>query len=339
MPTMRLMTYNVENMLVRFNFRRYEVEGLVTLLDVDSEADRANLVRTYWNVINDENRVFTALTVSDEATLADGTPVAAPDIICVQEVENLRALRAFHDRYLRRLTHRDYEYSLLIEGNDPRGIDVAALSRFRIASATTHQERKAKVKTRDEDGNWVERYQRVFRRDCLELRVKKQNKILPIFVCHFKSMSGGRPNTKPTREAEAAEVRKIIEEAFPDPAQADWVVVGDLNDYTETDGTADSQHALGALLDDGFAIDIVKQIPDPKQRWTHYYASKDSYHQLDYILLSPALAAKNQGTVPQIIRNGQPFRAKRYDGPRWPRIGYDRPKASDHCPVVADLKY
>jgi hypothetical protein len=45
------------------------------------------------------------------------------------------------------------------------------------------------------------RRERVFRRDCLEVDLKKDNKILPIFVCHFKSMSGGRDTTRPIRQA------------------------------------------------------------------------------------------------------------------------------------------
>ncbi len=323
MPKLKIMTFNVENMLVRYNFRKWEKEGLVTLLDIDSEADRANLIRTHWNILNDENRVFTALTIKE----------AAPDVICFQEVENLRALRAFHDRYLRRIW-REFEYIMLIEGNDPRGIDVAVLSRFRIVSATTHQDVKKKIPYPDPN---KPKMQRVFRRDCLEVNVKRSGKILPIFVCHFKSMSGGRSKTRPVREAEAQAVREIIENRFEDPSKSDWIIVGDMNDYTETDGQTDNGHALGALLDGGFSKNLVKRIDDAKERWTHYYASDNEYHQLDYILVSPSLAEKNPDVKPTIVRNGQPFRADRYKGERWPRVGYNRPKASDHCPVAVNL--
>ncbi len=324
MASIRIMTFNVENMLVRFNFREFEKQGLATLLDVDSEVDRANLVRTHWNVINAENRVLTALTMREED----------PDIVCLQEVENMRALRAFHDRYLKRISRRNYRHKILIEGHDPRGIDVAVLSRFRIVSAATHQEREGEVEF--PDGTEV---QRIFRRDCLEINVKKDNEILPIFVCHFKSMMGGREQTRPIRSAEAREVREIIEERFDDPASSDWVVVGDLNDYTETDGEADAGHGLGPLLDDGFSVDLVKRIAEPRDRWTHFFSSENSYHQLDYILASPSLAQKNTSAVPRMVLKGQPYRAERYEGERFPRMGYDRPKASDHCPVVVDLEY
>ena len=324
MPILRIMTFNVENMLVRFDFREWEKERLATLLDIDSDVDRANLIRTHWNVINEENRVSTALSIREED----------PEVICLQEVENMWSLKSFHDRYLRRISGRDYRYKILIEANDPRGINVALMSRYVIDSSTTHQHIIKDIQYPDGI-----RREPVFRRDCLEVNIRKNNKILPIFVCHFKSMSGGRDATRSIRQAEAGTVKEILENRFGDPSSHDWVVVGDLNDYTETDGIPDQNHGLDLLLSNGFSTDLVKKIQDPKDRWTHFFSGEGSYHQLDYILASPSIAEKNPEARPQIIRRGQPYRAERYMGPRWPRIGYDRPKASDHCPVVMNLNY
>jgi len=332
MTALKLMTFNVENMLVRYRFRQYEEERLATLLEFDSDERRAELIRTHWNVIQDETRVFTALSILD----------ADPDVICLQEVENMQALRAFHDRYLRRLSGRDFPHQVLIESHDPRGIDVAVLSRFRITSVVTHQDlTPADVGVpglTNADGSerrWV------FSRDCLEVHVKKQNRVLPIFVCHFKSMTEGRQKTRPIREAEAAGVRKILDDRFnKKPDEHPWAVVGDLNDYTEMDGQPDPGHGLGKLLDGGFALDVVKaRVGDPLDRWTHFYAGDRQYRQLDYVLLSPALADENEDAEVRIVRGGQPYRAEHYKGPRWPRVGYDRPKASDHCPLCVKLRF
>jgi hypothetical protein len=44
--------------------------------------------------------------------------------------------------------------------------------------------------------------------------------------------------------------------------------------------------------------------------------------------------------VPDIIRAGQPWRTPFPPGQeveRYPRTGWDRPKASDHCPVAVTL--
>jgi len=325
MPSLKIMTFNVENMLARFNFREWEKDRLATLPDIDSDIDRTNLIRTYWNILHDENRVFTALTMKE----------GDPDIICLQEVENLQVLRLFHDRYLRPYSRRDYRYKVLIESHDRRGIDVAVLSRFSLDSTTTHQDTMGDIHYPTGVRNEL-----VFRRDCLEVHAKKQNKILPIFICHFKSMVGGRQETKPTREAEAQAVKEIIEGRFNNPSQSDWVIVGDLNDYTEIDGTPDNAHALSPLLDNNFSVDLVKRrITNVQNRWTHYYSTDDRYTQLDYILVSPSLYNKNQNVALTIIRKGQPYRAERYSDERWPRVGYSRPKASDHCPVVVTLNY
>lgn len=326
MTKLKIMTFNVENMLARFNFREWEKERLATLLDIDSDIERANLIRTHWNVINEENRVATALTIRK----------ADPDTIFLQEVENMISLKAFHDRYLRRISGRQYPHMMLVEANDPRGINVAVLSRYKINSSTSHQEIEKDITYPD----GTVRRERVFRRDCLEVEIKKDSNIIPVFLCHFKSMIGGRSETRHIREAEAATVKEIIENRFgTDPSGNYWIILGDLNDYIETDGIPDNEHGLHPLLDNDFSFNIVQRINDPKDRWTHYHQDDDSYHQLDYLLLSPSLKEKNQSTVPEIIRAGQPYRAERYTGTRWPRAGYDRPKASDHCPVVASIVF
>ncbi len=118
MTRLRGMTFNVENMMARFDFEHSD-QGLLSLLDVTSEIERANLVRAHWNAINDENRVFTALSIRRGGS---------PEVICLQEVDSFHALKAFHDRYLKRIARVEYPHKALIEDNDPRGIDVAVLS-------------------------------------------------------------------------------------------------------------------------------------------------------------------------------------------------------------------
>lgn len=188
---------------------------------------------------------------------------------------------------------------------------------------------------------------RIFRRDCLELEAHKGGELLTIFVCHFKSMSGGRDESIGTRQAEALAVRRIIEEKFEDPASANWIIVGDLNDYRHqvkvlVGGeearplTDDEPSGIDPLLHDGFSINLSDRL-DEMDRWTQFYSGDKTKTQLDYILASPAINDSTTDT-PKIVRNGLPIRVPSSDGiQRYPRIGWDRPKASDHCPVSIEL--
>src|SRR5690606_29717764 len=84
-------------------------------------------------------------------------------------------------------------------------------------------------------------HERIFRRDCLELDLRIGGKQMTIYSVHFKSMGSprngkdGREATMPIRFAEAAAVRRIIEDRFgADRApQMRWAICGDFNDYYE----------------------------------------------------------------------------------------------------------
>ncbi len=128
-----------------------------------------------------------------------------------------------------------------------------------------------------------------------------------------------------------------------------------MNDYQErVDVTGDrragygftprpeGQSALDVFSHDGFAENIVRRRAEI-DRWTLFHSrGPQERHlcQLDYLWLSRSLAKGNPDAVPDIIRAGQPFRTLFPPGQaveRFPRTGWDRPKASDHCPVVATL--
>jgi endonuclease/exonuclease/phosphatase family metal-dependent hydrolase len=252
-----------------------------------------------------------------------------------------------------------YEHMAVLEGNDGRGIDVGVLSRLPFDRVASHRD-----KTFRQLDAWVpgmEAYRekrngqeaaftpddRVFKRDCLEVEFQIGGKPFTLFVCHLKSMSDGREASRVMREAEATAIRRIVTRRFGGrPEQADWAICGDFNDYAEIDGDPrlvslrtgePSPPGFTPLLADGFSQNVVARLP-PRERWTTYHAPDDSYAQLDYILLSPALARRNPKALPTIVRSGQPWRAARHDGYRLPRVGWDRPKASDHCPVAITLE-
>nr|MBA3446809.1 endonuclease [Pseudaminobacter sp.] len=205
--------------------------------------------------------------------------------------------------------------------------------------------------------------ERVFRRDCLEIDMTVGGRPLTVYSLHFKSMGSprnglpGRDSSMPIRIAEATAVRRIIESRFGGDRAGDahWAICGDLNDYRQRmviggDSHAgysfqivtEAQSSLDVLLADGFCENIVERRPEP-DRWTLFHTrGPEERHlcQLDYILLSPALARRNSDVIPDIIRGGQPFRTifpPGQEDARYPRAGWDRPKASDHCPVAVTL--
>jgi endonuclease/exonuclease/phosphatase family metal-dependent hydrolase len=90
-----------------------------------------------------------------------------PDILVVQEVENIHALRTLNRLGLRGL---GYTTEVLLEGPDKRGIDVGLLSRFPLTEAKAHL-----VNNRT--------------RPILEASLRVGDKVLSVFVNHWPSQS------------------------------------------------------------------------------------------------------------------------------------------------------
>ncbi|MEH6410814.1 MAG: endonuclease/exonuclease/phosphatase family protein [Hyphomonas sp.] len=329
MPELRLATFNCENLMMRCDFRRAGIANArQRLTDVDN-ALVAEHVDSVFDVLSEDDRTLTA-----QALAATGA-----DVCALQEVENLVTLTAFDTRYIARWAGQPFGARVLHEGNDSRGIDVALLSRLPVVYQRSHARRTfGALGVTPPRGQTINDY--AFRRDCLEVDVAKDGRALTLFICHFKSMHGGRRKTRHVRLAEAAAVRQLVRLRFERPAEEDWVVLGDFNDYREVDGHPVGHSGLGPLLDDGFAVDLAPHaIPDAFDRWTHHYPEDDTYGALDHIMLSPRLAAQNPAPDTRIIRAGSPYHAARYTGPRFPGIGWLDPKASDHCPMAATIKF
>jgi predicted extracellular nuclease len=106
-------------------------------------------------------------------------------------------------------------------------------------------------------------------------------------------MSNGRDETIPVRQAEAAAVKQIITDKFGnDTAGSEWVILGDLNDYTYENGTPAADSGLTPLFENDFSFNLVENL-QVQDRWSHFYPAEQSFHQLDYILVSPAMEQNN----------------------------------------------
>jgi endonuclease/exonuclease/phosphatase family metal-dependent hydrolase len=241
----RIATFNVENLMNRFDFSGFRNQLLqdraLSLFEIREEADYRFLEMARALTHADDTRQLSALAIA--ATRAD--------IVCLQEVYNLAALQAFEYGYLYKMIGSGYRHKFTTPGNDGRGIDVAIMLREETADGqpieveemvshahVTFEEFGLFTPALAEMG--VDPASRIFRRDCLELRLRIGGLPLAVFCVHFKSMGSpregvsGREASMPIRNAEAAAVRRIIQDRFGDrTAYANWIVAGDFNDYRE----------------------------------------------------------------------------------------------------------
>lgn len=366
--SLRLATFNIENLMNRFDFSGYRnnlaKDRTLSMFKITDEEQYKRLEAARAVAHTDDTRQLSALAIAETHA----------DIVVLQEVDNLDALHAFEYGYLFKMVGTGYRQKYLTPGNDTRGIDVAVMMREQTRDGQEiifeGMQSHAHVTFQDfglfsdalkESGN--EPHERIFRRDCLEIDIRIGGVPFTLFCVHFKSMGGprdgvpGREHTMALRLAEAQAVRRIITEKFDGHPQAKrWAICGDFNDYRERivisgDGLAghafkpvreEGETSLDVFLKDGFAVDPCSKL-DTLDRWTLFHSrGPDERHlcQLDYILLSPGLAERNKAAMPEIVRGGQPFRTLVPPGrefERFPRVGWDRPKASDHCPVVVRL--
>jgi predicted extracellular nuclease len=309
--TFTVATFNAENLFTRFKFK--------TQTDADKAVRGGFIIEPdKFEELLEESRVITAKAIQ----------ALNADFIGLQEIENLDTLKLFNRTVLKNI-NANFNFPLLIDGNDPRLIDVGLLSNLPIVNLRTHQF----IKT-DLQNSFV------FSRDCLEIEVQVGAEIVYVFINHFKSMVGGREQTKSRREIQSQTVLKLLQERFGnDFGEANFVVLGDLNDYLETD--KEDECGILELLQSDRMENVVLRLP-LEERWTHFFKGDKTYNQLDYILISKALADKNPDVLPVIERRGQPKRVNQPGFPKrvtefFPEVTGDL-KASDHCPVAITLE-
>jgi len=321
MPTnLRITTFNVENLFNRYAFldlpwEQRHYEQFVEAIGVVSIASRQGDLVPY--AITEIQRNNTALAILD----------AQPDILAVQEIENIYTLRNFNDSYLDNYCDR----VLSIDGNDLRGIDIGLLinrerTDIEIVNIRTHVEDA-------EEGKTVIRHAipnkgylvtgAIFSRDCLEVDLAVGGKTLTLLINHFKAQDG-RKASDTRRTEQAQRVAELVTAAVQ--AKKIPIVLGDLN--------APPKHkSLEALIKDSPLQNPVDSLPKD-QRWTHYYVPTKEVSQLDYVL--PHKSVKVVST--EIVRKGLTTKCKQYTGPRYPTIGPQHTEASDHCPTTVVLE-
>jgi endonuclease/exonuclease/phosphatase family metal-dependent hydrolase len=364
---LRIATFNVENLAARNSYgprERPETAPALSLFDFAEADTRESVEASVAVAVEDDKRELTALAVAETRA----------DILALQEIDNLGVLQAFFANYVHRMSDIRYGHFKLVHGNDPRGIDVAFAARKSLLddkAVTVRSHHEATFGELDclsdelaECGIKAEDI--VFNRDCLEVSLDFGETELTLYLCHLKAMSVVKPGRQnlslPIRRAEANAIRRIVRNRFGERwREANWIIAGDFNDFRErirpgAEAVSARPSTIDSLFED-FAVNPVDALP-PGERWTYFHRDQidgteewvEEHVQLDYLLLSPALAAANPMPKVEILRRGLPYRVpldpaapdrsigylgSRSD--RYPRTGWDRPKASDHCPVVVEI--
>jgi len=294
----KIGTFNLNNLFSRFNFK-----GAIDALEQGDNT--VHITYTFNDPATFRIRTFQGKLVTEKPN-AERTAIANRilamdvDVLAVQEVEDINTLQGF----ARDSLNDRYPFHVLIEGNDPRLIDVGILSKLPIGAVTSWRHA-----IHPDDPTHT-----VFSRDLLEVEIlnpQRTEKLVTIFNTHLKShfvpfnenpvLGAEEANRRRRQQAEIA-ARIITARTRSDSR---YLMVGDLNDPPESEFLAplvrsNTLSLVNALVNPRETRPSRPDNPNPTTTaWTHRFRSAgQSQHQLfDQIWLSPALAGKQTDAV------------------------------------------
>lgn len=250
-------------------------------------------------------------------------------IMFFQEVESIEALRRFNRDFL-----NDQFEVFLVEGNDPRGIDVGFMVHKGLG-------KKIEAIRSHKDRTWFDPISKsedkVFSRD-LPVLILRNEDGTPYFILvghHGKSKRNrnGDPNSTIARTAQDVEAAKIIDELFKEfGPDAPIVMAGDFNTFINSENPEIKN--ITARLKDTF--DVAKHRPTEENQATHAYFPPNNgapqYEQVDAILVAPSL----QGSVD--VGVVVPYRDETgAERPRPSSFENRETYPSDHTPIVVRI--
>jgi DUF971 family protein len=128
-------TFNLNNLFRRWNFR-----GAIDAIAAGGQDSAVTVSYRFDDPNNLRIRTFKSRLVQpkdevDTQRIATRILAMDVDVLAVQEVENIGILRQFNKEHLGGL----YGFQVLIEGNDPRFIDVGLLSKLLVGVVSSYQ--------------------------------------------------------------------------------------------------------------------------------------------------------------------------------------------------------
>lgn len=249
------------------------------------------------------------------------------NVLCVVEAEDRPSLVRIN---LELLNDR-YGHIMLVDGNDPRGIDIGLCcdTPIQVASIRSH------VDTPDPAGTG----RPLFSRDCPVYQLRLPNGTeLWLLLNHLKSQSFTSGNPDPLRSRQSTEVRAIYDRLRTEGAQL-VAVMGDLNKGPTNDQPPQHPTLEPLLGPDSPLVDATTLPGFELGPRPGTFQSCSLRNRLDYILLSPELAAA--ATDGGIFRKGLWGTPTNKNPPQdwavFPQITESIHAASDHAAVWIDL--
>lgn len=257
-------------------------------------------VRNYLNDKNDSAAFDEVVRTTAQYVAhrkAIGVVLAAldPDVAVLQEVENEAALADLVESEL----GGKYTAIGLVDGNDPRAIDIGIISKIPLEKVVSHKDEQFPL-----NGTVGPTYR--FSRDCPEYHFTYNGRKIVLLGAHFKAKEDDNPNK---RLAEAQRTRAIADSLVAADPSRGIVVLGDFNDLP-------GSPPYLAVLGEGDGV--YTNAPDfvaANDRWTYDYqgALELVDHQMSNAFFAGML---DQASV--VIRHGNDVEA-----------------ATDHSPVLA----
>jgi hypothetical protein len=236
---------------------------------------------------------------------------AGPDILVVEEVENLNVLTQLRDQGLNDL---GYKTVVLIEGPDKRGVDVGLISRFPIESAQIHVVEMSSKSTRP----------------ILEVTLKVNGKLITVFGNHWPSQSNP--------DADRVIAAQTLLSATQNLKHSNVFAVGDFNTADDDKENGLRDIILNEVTNPHYVdTRIVNQKPSSVPG-THCYRGTWAYldkilniaktdsniSQTEFSVYAPSFILKENAKFKKL----EPFRFNAASGE-----GY-----ADHMPIVVSFK-
>jgi endonuclease/exonuclease/phosphatase family metal-dependent hydrolase len=292
-------TFNLNNLFSRFDFRADVSTATASTVKVEERTsfsfkDPGGFkLRTYLG------KLVKGKLAAEREQIAERIKRMDLDVLAVQEVEDVDTLRQFARDDLGGL----YPHVVLIEGNDPRLIDIGLLSKLPLGGVTSWQHVPDPLNPGE----------RVFSRDLLQVEIlsrSRRERLFTLFNSHLKSHFVPFNNPDPVAEQERAnELRRrqcaiaaeiIVAETRPNSR---FLVVGDMNDppdspFLEPLATSQGLNLVFGLAQPQETRPGPGDPPPPTPAWTERFKPSGEpavYTLMDQVWLSPSLAAKQTG--------------------------------------------